>query len=335
MPRCMENKTVFLTGATGLIGQSLIRLLLSGPEQPARILALTRNRTKAKEAFAALPGREKLLWIEGDVRNLPEIPGDIDFMVHGAAETGSRAFVEAPVEVIETAYAGTKNMLELAGKKKPEAFVFLSTMEIYGAPEKDEKITEEHGTNLNTMKPRSSYPEGKRLCETLCASYASEFQVPAMVLRLTQTFGPGVRYDDKRVFAEFARCAVENKDIVLKTKGETKRSYLYTEDAAGAILTVLKNGASGEAYNAANEETYCSIREMAELVAKECAGGRIGVRVEETDAESLGYAPVLHMNLDTTKLRSLGWAPKMGLKEMYLCMIEGMMGRHGHENDPG
>ncbi len=321
MPRSMENKTILITGATGLIGQALIRRLLTIEEQPKTILALTRNKDNAEKIFADLEGAGRIRWIEGDVRNPLPIAEEIDFIIHGAAETGSKAFIESPVEVIETAYAGVKNMLELAKEKAVSAFIFLSTMEVYGAPETDEKITELHGTDLNTMKPRSSYPEGKRLCEVLCAAYASEYKVPAMVLRLTQTFGPGVKYDDGRVFAEFARCAIEKKDIVLKTKGETKRSYLFTEDAADAILVALSNGEAGEAYNAANEETYCSIYEMAELVAKECANGEISVRIEEIDAEKFGYAPVLHMNLDTGKLRALGWKPATGLKEMYERMM--------------
>ena len=97
-------------------------------------------------------------------------------------------------------------------------------MEVYGAPSDDHKIDETHGTNLDTMQPRSCYPESKRLCEILCASWQKEYNVPVRVLRLTQTFGPGVRYDDGRVFAEFARCAMEGRDIVLKTAGATCRS---------------------------------------------------------------------------------------------------------------
>ena len=153
---------------------------------------------------------------------------------------------------------------------------------------------------------------------------ASQYGVPSKVVRLTQTFGPGVQYNDGRVFAEFARCAIEGRNITLHTKGETKRSYLCTEDAVNAILTVLLKGQDGEAYNAANEDTYCSIYEMAKLVANECAGGKIKVVIEETDASTFGYAPTLHMNLDSKKIRHLGWEPKDGLLDMYSKMIDSM-----------
>ena len=77
---------------------------------------------------------------------------------------------------------------------------------------------------------------------------------------------------------------------------------MYTADAVSAIFTVLLNGKSGEAYNAANEETYCSIYEMAQMVADTCGNEQISVEIEEQDSvEKLGYAPTLKMNLDTSK----------------------------------
>ena len=127
------------------------------------------------------------------------------------------------------------------------------------------------------------------------------------------------------MFAEFARCVIEGRDIVLKTKGETKRNYIDVADAANAILTVLLNGTAGEAYNVANEDTYCSIYEMANIVAAEFGNGKVGVKIEEnTDVEKLGYAKTLKMNLSTAKLQSLGWKPENSLKTFYSKMIEYM-----------
>ncbi len=198
-------------------------------------------------------------------------------------------------------------------------------MEVYGAPATDGKICENSASNLNTMSARSSYPEGKRLCECLCASYAKEYGVPAKVARLTQTFGEGVDYDDGRVFAQFARCVIESKDIILKTKGETKRNYVYVGDAAEAIFTILAYGNDGEAYNIANEETYCSIFDMATAVVKEFGNGKCKVIIDEAeDAVKLGYAPTLKMNLSAAKLKKLGWKPKVNLLQSYRIMIDYM-----------
>ena len=319
-----EGKSVLITGATGLIGRTLISRIYEWNEcaaNPVSAVALVRDERKAQDLLGKyIPRGLKIL--ASDVRTVKPRDIGVDYIIHAASQTSSKAFIETPVETVMTAVEGTVNMLEFARANHVDGFIYLSSMEVYGTPETDEKIDETHPTNLDAMKVRSCYPESKRMCESLCASYASEYGVPAYVVRLTQTFGPGVSYNDGRVFAEFARCAIEGRNIILNTKGETKRNYLFTGDAADAIFTVLANGTPGEAYNAANEDTYCSIYEMACLVAKECAGGSIEVEIRErADAAKLGYAPTLHMNLDTGKLRSLGWEPKLGLADMYREMI--------------
>ena len=322
----LDGKQILVTGATGLIGKSLIKEILTDNKQtdnPAKVFALCRSYEKAEKAFGHLLRDQQLEILTGDVCAVKPQSLGVQYIIHGASVTSSRLFVKEPVETIGTAVDGTRNMLEMARLNPTEGFLYLSSMEVYGAPGTDEKIREDHGTDLNPMAVRSSYPISKRVCESLCACYAAEYGVPAKVIRLTQTFGPGVRYADERVFADFARCVIEGRDIILHTKGETKRSYLAVEDAVQAILTVLVKGTNGEAYNAANEATYCSIREMAECAAGLDPSGKVRVQIREDDVDR-GYAPVLHMNLDTGKLRALGWQPQKNLKETFCSMIEDM-----------
>ena len=289
----LENKTVLVTGATGLIGSSIIISMLE--------------------------------WNRKNDKKINVVAISADYIIHGASQTSSKAFVNEPVETIMTAIQGTKNMLDIARKSSCSGFVYLSSMEVYGTPLTDEKIYEDRPSNLNVMEVRTCYPESKRMCENLCVSYSSEYDVPAKVVRLTQTFGTGVQYNDGRVFAEFARCVVEGRNIVLKTKGETKRNYLYTADAVTAILTVLLDGEPANAYNAANEETYCSIYEMACEVAKLNEKGIEVVIEENNDLSKFGYAPTLKMNLSTDKLKALGWKPAYNLLDMYSRMIKTMV----------
>ena len=155
----------------------------------------------------------------------------------------------------------------------------------------------------------------------MCCAYVSQYSVPAKIVRLTQTFGPGVEYNDGRVFAEFARCAKENRNIILLTQGLTERSYLYTADAIAAIMKVLLCGENGEAYTAANPETYCSIYQMALNFAQE---NHIDVVIEEQNANKLGYADTLYMKLNTEKIENLGWHPSVGLMDMFRRMMEAM-----------
>lgn len=330
----LEGKTLLITGATGLIGYTLVSALLYANRERGlhmTILALVRDEERAKARFA---GQETdgLHWIVGDMLNIPTIEQSIDYIVHGASQTGSKAFVREPVETIKIAFKGTCDLLELAKEKRVLGFVYLSSMEVYGYPPKGHKVKESDSCCLSPLDVRSSYPIGKLQCENLCCAYASEYGVPVMIARLTQTFGPGVNYDDTRVFAEFARCVKEKRDIVLKTKGETERSYLYTADAAAALLAIMLKGQPGQAYNVADESTYCSIAEMAQRVAQM---GGIDVRYDIQDERKNGYLAVLFMNLDTSLLKELDWEPikhteknildrPNALLDMYSRMIRGM-----------
>ena len=322
----LEGKTILVSGATGLIGNALVKALLYGGscmQKPPKVIALVRNPEKAAVLFRAqLACGSPLSFKQWSAEQPLEMDGPVDFIFHCASQTSSSGFVQTPVETIRTSYYGTETVLKFAREKRVEHVVYLSTMEVYGTPQDDRKIDETYVGQIDPLKVRSCYPESKRLCENLCVSYASEYQVPASVARLTQTFGPGIASTDGRVFAEFARCAIAKRDIVLRTKGETKRNYLYTADAVRALLLIALKGQSGQAYNVANEDTYCTIYEMAQLVAEIIGKNKIAVRIElEEDLSKYGYAPVLHMNLDTTKLCQLGWRPQVGLQAMFERMI--------------
>lgn len=323
----IEGKKILISGATGLIGQTLVYSIIEST-QSTIVFALIRNLEKAKKIFARIIPTKRLVFVVADILQPINFNEKVEYIIHAASETSSKAFVNAPFETISIALDGTRNMLKLAQALNVESFVYLSTMEIYGTPQTDEKITENHPTNLDTMNVRSSYPESKRLCESLCTAFASEYKLPAKVVRLTQTFGPGVSYDDGRVFAEFARCAIEKRDIILHTKGETKRNYLYTLDASKAILTVLLRGETGSAYNAANECTYCSVYEMANIVAKKIMKGKIKVIINDADASNFGYAQSHKMNLSSAKLSALGWAPTCDLEDMFRRLILSMGGEN-------
>lgn len=327
----LRNKTIFVTGATGLIGFNLISALAYAylyKNIPLKILALVRNQEKAENRFhEILEAGAPLKFIVGDLDHIPEIDEPVDYIIHGGSPTASKYFAEHPVETITANLHGALQLLELAKRNQSEGFLFLSSMEVYGGIHRHEKVDEHHESFIDTMVPRSSYPEVKRMVESLCACYAEEYYVPAKVIRLTQTFGAGVRKEDNRVFAQFARSAINHEDIVMFTRGGTERMYLYTADAVTAILTVLLRGKDGEAYNAANEQAYCSIREMAETVAnlpiiRNQFNGPVSVVIDESKNNMKIYPPELYMNLDTSKLKALGWRATRDLKDMFTRMIQ-------------
>lgn len=324
----LRGRTVLITGGTGLIGTALIRALAyCGRERGLgiEICLLVRDADAAKVKLKPLADAYgNISFYQGEVEVKTGIGKEINYVIHGASPTDSGYFIQKPVETIKTAVIGTMNMLELAREKKAEGFAYLSSMEVYGETRTDERLSEADVGYLDPLRIRSCYPEGKRMCESLVACFAGEYGLPARSVRLAQTIGPGIRRDDKRVFAEFARCALEKRDIELLTDGSSKRCYLYTMDAASAILTVLLKGEPGASYNAANPGTYCSIREMAEMVAGEFGNGAIGVKIGTDKSAGRKFSLPHCYNLDTSKLEGLGWRAGVGLREMYARMMEGM-----------
>lgn len=323
----LKGKTVLVTGATGLIGTQLVMTLLYANKQKdlgLKVIAAVRNKEKAKGIFKYAD--DNLEFLVQDICQPISSDRNIDYIIHGASVTSSKAFVEYPVETIMTAFNGTVNVLDFAKEKNISGMVYLSSLEVYGVVDFSIKSVDE-GTygRIDPMSVRSSYSEGKRMVETLCASYASEYSLPIKVARLCQTFGAGVQYNDGRVFAQFARSIIEGKDIVLKTDGSTQRNYCYISDAVTGILTVLLEGNKGEAYNIANKDTLISIKDMAQLLIDKYpdSGTKLVFDIAE-DAEKLGYNPKVIMNLATDKAEALGWSAQTGLEDMFVRLIASM-----------
>ena len=325
----LDGSRIFVTGATGLIGSQLVKFLLCRARIchcNTTVIIFARSKEKALKVFPYLEEEEHLEIVLGDISEPICYDGDIDYVIHGASPTSSKYFVSHPVETIGAAVDGTRYVLELAKQKQVKGVVYLSSLEVYGTPAEDAgMITEKDYGYIEPLSVRSSYSEGKRIVECLCASYAKEYDVPVKVARLSQTFGAGVAYDDGRVFAEFARCAIEGKNIVLHTEGKTVRTYCYTIDAVTALLTILAKGQAGEAYNVTNMDTAISIYDMAKLVSGILPESNIAVERDiPEDLASFGYNPEMIVKLDSTKLQKLGWKATVGLREMYERLIESM-----------
>ena len=321
----LKNRTILITGATGLIGSAVIRILDQmnhEAELNAKIIALVRNKDRGDKILKSLLVPQQVYLLQGAVEDLPLISMDVHYIIHGASQTASKAFVDQAVETLKTSLEGTIKLLELAKEKSVEGFVYLSSMEVYGQPSKGHKVRENEAGAFSPLNLRNSYPIGKIASESLCIAYAEEYGIPCKIARLTQTFGKGVSYNDNRVFGYFARCVKERQPIVLKTKGETSRSYLSTEDAATAILTILTSGIAGNIYNVADEDTYCSIAEMAKNVAD-----KYGIKVQYDIQENKEYLGTLYMDLDTTAIQELGWKPtvKEGILSIYAEMMEDLV----------
>lgn len=306
-----DGKTILVTGATGLIGKLCVKSLLNSGYN-TQVIALVRDEEKAKNIFGE---SKRLTYLVQDINQRINTTRRVDYIIHAASTTSSKDFVEKPVETIYTAINGSRNVLEFAKNKRLEGMVYLSSLEIYGVNEK-ENIKEEDYGYIDILNPRSSYSESKKMVETMCISYGTEYGVPVKIARLAQTFGAGVSISDNRVFAQFAKAIINKENIILHTKGETKRNYCYTTDAVRGIFTILTKGENNNAYNVANENSYCSISEMAHLLENEYT--KIEYKIDEVNR---GYNPTVKIALNTEKLNALGWEAKVNLKEMFDRLI--------------
>ena len=316
----LAYSNILITGATGLIGSTLVHCLLA-LNRGIEITCPVRNLVKAKDMYGEEARR--ILFIECDLTEYLYNLGEKDifqYIIHCASPTSGKYMIEHPVETYMLAINSTHAILEYA-KKTKASVVYVSSLEYYGQNSDDKEINEEMQGYVDNTDPRSSYPLGKRSAEFLCSAYSHQFDVNVKVARLTQTFGAGVASDDNRVFAQFARSIINDTDIVLHSTGESAKPYCYTTDCISAILYILLKGEKGEAYNVANSNTYISIREMAEFL-RDNFNPKIKVLIEEHP--EMGYAPVTRLNLSTIKLESLGWSPKYDLKEMYEKLIKSM-----------
>ena len=320
----LRGKMFLITGATGLIGSVMTKCLLELNRQKdlgIKVIAVVRSLEKAQKVFAEEAAQIKFYQLGLTEIGIDSIRDHVDYVVHLASPTASRYFVEHPVETLRTAVEGTTAVLVYAKEAKVESVVYASSLETYGSNHTDEWLNEDFQGYVNPLEVRSSYNIGKRTCECLCHAYAEEYGVNVTIARMTQTFGAGVEYNDGRVFAQFARKAIEGQNIELHTTGATSRMYCYTTDAVSAMLYLLLLGEKGEAYNIANKDSYISIRDMAQLVREEF---NPNIEVVIAPKEGQGYAPETRLRLETSKIEALGWKPKYNLKDMFKRLLNSM-----------
>ena len=322
----LAGTSVFITGATGLVGSMLVRTLCAAPVE-ITVIAHVRNEQKARAMFGNLP----IVYCVGDVTAPVEYAGAVDHILHTASVTASRSFVTQPVETLMTAIDGTRNLLEFARQKKVRSMIYVSSMEAYGITDPAlPRVTENDLGYIDILSVRSSYSEGKRICECLCAAYASEYGVPVKIARLAQTFGAGVSESDGRVFAQFTKSCLAGTDIVLHTEGRSMGNYCYTADAVRGLLTILLKGETANAYTVVNPATSMPIREVAQLVSDTLTDGRTKIIFDIPESSlTYGYAPDVTMKLSGDKLMALGWQPEVDLAEMFRRLADSFRHQRG------
>jgi nucleoside-diphosphate-sugar epimerase len=302
----LEGRNILITGANGMLPSYMVETILylnaTRFKKNARIFAVIRNYGKARKRFQKYLLRKDLQFIVQDIRYPLEYIPKTDYIIHAASLASPKYYESDPVGVLIPNTVGTYNCLEFARKNPVKSFLFFSSGEVYGNV--GGKITETTFGSLDPTSSRSCYAESKRMGETMCMAYQTQYGVPAKIVRPFHTYGPHVNLDDGRVFADFISNSINKKDIVLKSNGSARRSFCYLSDATIAYFMVLLNGVSGEVYNIGGFEM--GIGELAEMLAKE-----YNLYVTRGTAGE-GYPKVIP---DITKIQKLGWQPKISIEE--------------------
>ncbi len=309
-----EGKTVLVSGANGFLPAYLVETLLYLNETkhqiPTQVIGLVRNVDKARVRFVEYLSRNDLKLIVQDVSVPVKINGPVDFIIHAASQASPKYFGSDPVGTLSANVLGTYHLLNLAQTKQVEGFLFFSSGEVYGQVPPDQiPIYETAYGYLDPASVRACYAESKRMGETMCVAWHHQFGVPVKIVRPFHTYGPGMRLDDGRVFADFVANIVHNQDIVMMSDGSAIRPFCYLADATAGFFTVLLKGQAGQAYNIGNPEAEISILDLAETLVALFPEKKLHVVRQPTVVTPSGYlpSPIVRNSPDITKVRQLGW----------------------------
>jgi nucleoside-diphosphate-sugar epimerase len=318
----LKNKTVLVTGATGMLASyfSLMLIYLNKIHQfNIQILLLVRNEEKAFKIF----GKDSSVhYLIQDVCDEIKISQNVDFIIHAAGASSPYYILNNPVGIINANTIGTINVMELARKNKIEKVLFTSTREVYGNTGSTDIINEAEMGIIDPLDYRSCYPESKRMAETILKSYSLQYKIPFNSVRIAHSYGPGMEIEnDGRVMSDFIRDAINKQNIILQSDGQAERAFCYVSDAVAAMFMVLLKGKQNEAYNIANETEPVKLVDLADLICK-LSPVNLSFSFKQNENGNAGYCNYKRAVLDVTKLSELGWKPEISLKLGLLKTLE-------------
>jgi UDP-glucuronate decarboxylase len=323
----LSGAQVLVTGAAGFLPAYMVETLLFLNRfvlaKPAQIIALVRNSDRARERFVDHLDRDDLRIVFQNVSDPLSVDGPLDYIIHAASQASPVYYRTDPVGTLSANVLGTYHLLAAAQSRATRGFLFFSSGEVYGIVKNGAaSIAEHEGGFLDPTDVRSCYGESKRMGETMCVAWAQQFGVPARIVRPFHTYGPGMRLNDGRVFADFVRDILQGGPIVLHTDGSARRSFCYLADATLGFFTTLFQGQIGEAYNVANPDGECSIAELAARLA--VVFEQEGVTVERRVRPDSTYvpSPIVSTVPNVEKLKALGWKPSWTIEDGFKRTVE-------------
>lgn len=299
---------ILVTGGAGFIGYTLCKRLL---EAGHTVVAIDNYITSTKKNAAELQKNNAFIFLRHDItspfpRKIEKYLKNIDAIYHLACPTGVPNVVALAEEMLLTCSTGTVNILELA-KENNASVVFASSSEVYGDP-KEFPQTEDYAGNVNPVGIRSPYEEGKRFSESLCMMYARKYNIDIKIVRIFNTYGPGMSLKDTRVIPTFINCLKTNKSFPIAGKGVQKRTFCYIDDLVRGVEIVMKKGKKGEVYNVGSD-IESTIIDVVKMIRKLSERPIENVFVTRPVHDHNARRPALD------KVKKLGWRQEVSLEE--------------------
>ena len=300
----LAGKSVFVSGASGQIGSAVTDVLLHAGRD-IKVIAAGRDEAKMSDRFGAYFDSPDFSFLQYDALSDKQKLPSADYYICAAGNSSPDMIASKPVESIMANINGLRGVLETARASAGSRVLFISSSEVYGKITSLDPISESVFGIIDISDPRSSYAEAKRTAESLAVSFCAEYGVSTVIARPGHMYGPTASVHDRHISSTIGFDAAAGRDIVLKSDGSQKRSYVYILDVAAALITILACGNKGEAYNIADPSANMTIRELAGLFAKE---GNVRLQFDmPTSGEKKVFNPMRNSCLNGEKLMGLGW----------------------------
>lgn len=296
-------KSVLIAGGAGFIGSHLCPYFL---DQGFRVVCVDNLLTGEKQNIEPLLARPGFSFIQKDVTEPLDVPGDLDYVMHLASPASPVDYQKFPLETLQAGSRGTWNLLELA-KKKGAVFLLASTSEVYGDPQVHPQ-TEGYWGNVNPVGPRSCYDEAKRYAESLAVSWRRKNGTPVRIARIFNTYGPRMRLNDGRALPNFVTQALRGKEVTVYGDGSQTRSFCFVEDMVKGLAALLFSREEGPV-NLGNPAEISLLDFAGEVLRQTRSKSRIVFKPLPKDDPKVRKP-------DITKAKSaLRWEPRVTLEE--------------------
>ena len=296
-----NKKRNLITGGAGFLGSHLAKKLLDLEQE---VICLDNFYTGNKSNIKDFIQNNDFELIRHDITK--PINLEVDQIWHLACPASPIHYQFNPIKTLKTSFMGTLNMLGLA-KRVGAKFLLASTSEVYGDPEEHPQ-KESYRGSVNTTGIRSCYDEGKRIAETLCSDYQRIHGVDVRIMRIFNTYGPNMRFDDGRVISNFITQSLRNKPITIFGDGNQTRSFCYVDDLINGMFLLMESNYKLP-INIGNPNEF-TIKELAYIV-KSLINPNLELAFEDLPLDD----PKQRKPSIALAKKILDWEPKIELEE--------------------